>query len=213
MNDKKNNAHSYAMLFSCVFTVFVLLCVTALRFTPEAAARRAPSPTVPELLTESSTQSAVPLRPGDLFQRDAGVKNAGDRPFFVRVRVIPVVTAADGLTRLPASIGVSAGSTIRMEDPNNTHWRAGSDGYYYYLDQLNPGQSTGAEGLGRSLFSRLRLRGDLPAAYNNCTVEIALYCENADIRRWNYRNVWWGGVVPEDASLQGVDAVLALKTG
>ena len=72
----------------------------------------------------------VVILPGDVVNKVVTVENNGNQPMYLRVRLTPGVND-------PA---LSAQDCIRM-DINHTDWIA-RDGYYYYNQVLNPGETT-----------------------------------------------------------------------
>lgn len=147
-------------------------------------------------------EPSTPPDKGDSFAKAVGAVNVGDKPGLVRVMVLPVFIADDD-TLLPAKFGEQLSFTI-----DDTHWRYGGDGYYYYLHVLEPGQDTNS--LGRNLFSQVTLSDDLSYEYIDATLRIEVKCEAVDLKQDNYRVAWWGhAAVPGNSTLQGIDTILA----
>jgi len=142
-----------------------------------------------------------------LYTKRVGAQNVGDIPAFVRLLVLPVFKLEDGgpqPTLLPAVLGtepgpVPADANVIIEDFNLATWNGtawtggnwvdGGDGYYYYLNRLDPETSTDIDGLNENLFEHLRLVA-MPAGYENATLVIEVKCEALEVK--NYREGWWG---------------------
>ena len=74
----------------------------------------------------------VTIMPGDVVSKQVTVENTGNSPAFLRIKLTPGVND-DALTAVDC---------IQM-DINHTHWTE-QDGYYYYNEILQPGQTTPA---------------------------------------------------------------------
>lgn len=136
-----------------------------------------------------------------LYEKRVGAQNVGDVAAFVRLLVLPVFQNEDG-DLLPAVLGKQGdpGVNVIVTDFNlaewdvplsawkNGDWADGGDGYYYYLNRLNPGTST--EALNKDLFKHLRLVDPAPAGYENAQLIVEVKCEAVEVN--DYRDGWWG---------------------
>jgi len=141
-----------------------------------------------------------------LYTKQVGAQNVGDIPAFVRLLVLPVFKSADG-SLLPAVLGYLDDSTgapvppdanVIVTDFNLANWDGsewtggdwadGGDGYFYYLNRLDPGISTDAQG--KNLFNHLELAQPMPEGYENASLVIEVKCEALTVT--DYRNGWWG---------------------
>ena len=139
----------------------------------------------------------------NIVEKRVGTQNIGDLPAFVRIMVLPVFKASDG-SLLPAVLGQAGdpGVNVIVTDFNlatwNTttlqweggDWALGGDGYYYYLNRLDPDTSTDIGDLDKNLFNHLRLVMPTPAGYSNATLIIEVKCEAVEPK--HYREAWWG---------------------
>ena len=132
----------------------------------------------------------VPPLPGESFLKTVGAENMGKISGFVRMLVMPVMISADGETVLPATIGTAGTNTVIIEDMGNKWVYCQEDGYYYYLDKIDPGN------LSQNLFTELTLGDPLGDEYKNATLKIEVKCEAAGLD--NYRSGWW--YLADDAS-------------
>jgi hypothetical protein len=143
------------------------------------------------------TPPSAPVEPGKWVSKKVGATNTGDLSGFVRLLVLPTIVAADGITVLPARIGKEVDATL------NTSWLYGGDGYYYYLDELEPGQSA------PPLFEGVALAAGLDDRYKMASLTIEVKCEAVDTKQWNYRIGWWGSAAaPTNATHRLIDTVL-----
>jgi len=140
---------------------------------------------------------------GEDVVKRVGAQNVGELPAFVRVLVLPVFIAQDG-SLLPAMLGKAGdpGVNVIVTDFNlatwNTatnqweggDWALGGDGYYYYLNRLEPETSTDVADLDKNLFNQLQLVMPMPAGYGDATLVIEIKCEA--VEPLNYREAWWG---------------------
>lgn len=81
---------------------------------------------------EAYPSEPVVIMPGDVVSKQVMVENTGNSPAFLRVKLTPGVNDDK----------LSAADCIQM-DINHTHWTY-QDGYYYYNQILQPGQTTPA---------------------------------------------------------------------
>jgi len=148
------------------------------------------------------------VEPGQKIIKVADAKNTGDIPGFVRMLVLAEIVSADG-TLLEAIPGV----TFTFEELNVTDWSFGNtkmwadggDGYYYYLDKLDPGETTG-----QHLFGGVPLSAGLDPEYENAEIKIEIKVEASETIREKYRGGWWGdgGNPPVDPDLILIDNIL-----
>jgi predicted ribosomally synthesized peptide with SipW-like signal peptide len=148
------------------------------------------------------------VRPGQTVQKVVNVKNVGDEVGFVRLLVFVEIVASDGtvLEAIP-------GTTFTFDDLNTTDWTPGNtrlwangaDGYYYYLDKLDPAMTTT-----QPLFSSVTLAAGLSPEYENASMKIEVKVEASEISRSKYRDGWWknGDNVPSSQALARIDEVL-----
>ena len=139
--------------------------------------------------------SVSPAEPGATITKEAWVENSGDIPAFVRVMVLPTLVAMDGVTFLE--------TPIIYENLNTTDWKDGGDGYYYYLDVLEPGGAT------PPLFDAVAMDPDIGSAYPQAKLTVTLLCETVEIGKYHYRKAWW----PDNPGGVGLPASLALVDG
>lgn len=138
----------------------------------------------------------TPTNPGDVVEKTVGAKNNGSLPGFVRLMILPTIIAKDGKTPLAANIG----SEIFL-DIDTLNWKYGDDGYFYYLDVLNPGEEA------ESLFTKVILASDLGMEYTNSTLKIEVKCEAVGVRKWEYRESFWGSQSAPGGALKQIDDI------
>jgi hypothetical protein len=148
------------------------------------------------------------VRPGQTIQKIVNVKNVGDETGFVRLLILAEIIAADGtvLEAIPGTTFTFGGLNTTDWSPGNTRlWANGGDGYYYYLDKLDAGQTTT-----QPLFSSVTLAAGLPAAYQDASMKIEIKVEASEISRTKYRDGWWknGDNAPSSTALLRIDEVL-----
>lgn len=79
-------------------------------------------------------KDAVDVMPGQTVDKIVTVQNTGDNPSYIRVSVTKAIELAAGMSGNP-----DAG--LLSLDFDTTHWTL-QDGYYYYNEVLEPGQTT-----------------------------------------------------------------------
>jgi len=168
------------------------------------------------------------------IEKRVGAQNVGDLPAFVRLLVLPVFKSEEGHL-MPAVLGrpgenpgdppVPEDANVIVKDfnlaawnPSTTDWEGGDwadggDGYYYYLNRLDPETSTDA--LGTNLFETLELVRPMPPGYENATLVIEVKSEAVELK--NYREAWWGligNAAPAalDVIIQRIDGKLLSET-
>ena len=143
-------------------------------------------------------------RRGALISNQSDVENTGDIPVFVRVMAFPTLVAADGLTLLEMQLGDQLQlSTMGAPGALGARWADGGDGYYYYLDLLAPGETTGDP-----LFDEVKLSADIAGTQTGAKLNLALVVESVDGTDDFYRGAWWGGAIPAGGPLKDVDDAL-----
>lgn len=98
------------------------------------------------------------VMPGAEVSKIAQVKNTGSNPAWVRVEVDKAIVLAEGVDGEPDA-------ELVVLDYNTGNWTE-SEGYYYYNDALEPGETT------EPLFTTVTFSGDMDNLYKDSTVEI-----------------------------------------
>ena len=138
------------------------------------------------------------LAGGDTVTKTNWVKNDGDIPSFVRVKVFPVLTAPDGATHLEAQFG----KQLHYVNLNTANWKDGGDGCFYYMGRLAPGAST------QPLFEQVRLDQSI-VTDTSAVLNVTLIAETVETGPWHYREAWWGsGAEINSGPLGEVDQAL-----
>ena len=132
------------------------------------------------------------LAGGDTVPKTIRVKNDGDIPSFVRVKVFPVLIAPDGATHLEAQFG----KQLHYVGLNTANWKDGGDGCFYYTGRLAPGAST------QPLFEKVRLGQDI-VTDSDAVLTVTIIVETVETRKWHYRQAWWGSSVEINSGLLG----------
>ncbi len=145
------------------------------------------------------------VSPGQSVAKRVGAVNVSDTPAFVRLMVQPSIVSADG-----QPLEAIAGKQLTYVGLNTTQWVYGNDGYYYYLNVLDPqGNATATS---PDLFTAVRLASDLDDTYRGATLNVVVKTEAVDTVKWHYRSSWWRSEsAPSQAPLSSIDAVLAAK--
>ena len=133
--------------------------------------------------------------PGQKVEKAVRAENNGDLPGFVRLLALTEIISKDG-TPLPADPSV-----IKFEDVNEEQWLF-VDGWWYYLDVLEPGEKT------PSIFSGVTFAGPLPDEYKNAGMKIEVKLEAVDIYQWSYREGWWSSGAAPAAPFDEIDNIL-----
>ena len=139
-------------------------------------------------------------------RKEVRIENVGTIKQFIRVMVLPEVKGTitgdpDHHQLLP----LVAGNQIEYGEMSNK-WADGGDGYYYYLEAVNPRRETDY------LFTSVTLADNLADRYHNAEFSIYLKVEAINCAEFAYRNAWWQGNTPSgngnplvaiDSSLSG----------
>lgn len=96
------------------------------------------------LLVQESAKTEE-LYPGDTVKQSVNVKNTGTLDMLVRLKVEKGWNGPADQSQIPAdsldSLNPDTDEVIKIKF-NDQKWMAGSDGYFYYLGILKPGEST-----------------------------------------------------------------------
>ncbi|MTD37498.1 hypothetical protein GIX45_02395 [Erwinia sp. CPCC 100877] len=150
---------------------------------------------ISEVFSEPTT-----IRPNETIEKKVTVTNTGTLNQFVRVMLHPEIRLNNRL--LPAKIGDEI-----VLDVNENNWRLGEDGYYYYLNVVEPDTVKVAD----TLFTQVKLRKELDLEYHEATFNLLIKVEAINCTKDGYRKAWWQGNVPNNGSLQQIDQQLADK--
>lgn len=148
-------------------------------------------------------RSVDEIEKGERVDKEVKIENTGTIKQFIRVMVLPEVKGTitgdpDHQQLLP----LVAGTQIVYNDMSNK-WAAGGDGYYYYLEAVNPKQETDY------LFESVTLADDLADRYHNADFSIYLKVEAINCAEFAYRDAWWQGNTPGDGDpLKTIDEAL-----
>ena len=129
-----------------------------------------------------------PANPWKPDNKQVSAVNTGEKDAFVRIMVLPVIM--NGSTPLQARIGEEIKITFldiynSVSNPTGK-WIDGNDGYYYYLDVLEPEETAQPY-----LFKKVELKSGLPTEYDDATLKIEVKMEAVGIDAYNYRKAWW----------------------
>lgn len=142
---------------------------------------------------------------GSIVPKEVSAKNTGTKLVFVRILVLPVITAT-GLEDNDRVIEAVIGKNLELDGFDSSKWIDGGDGYFYYLDVLEPGET-----IQPSLFTGIRLTEPLSPEYGYATLDIQVKTEAIEISPYLYRDAWWEGTVPSAGALSIVDQTLSGK--
>ena len=99
------------------------------------------------------------VMPGTDATKIAEVKNTGENPAWVRVKLEKSITLKEG---------GEADLSLLALDIDTDKWTAGGDGYYYYKDILQPGETTAP------LFTKVTFDKTMGNEYQNAKAEITV---------------------------------------
>lgn len=145
-------------------------------------------------IDEDFLEPVVPIEPGNSVEKAVRAENTGDLPGFVRLLVLTEIISADGVP-LPADTSV-----VTFNDVNTSEWLY-VNGWWYYLDVLEPGDVT------PNIFSGVTFAPSMPDEYQNAGMKIEVKLEAVDIYQWNYRAGWWPQYPSSSAPPAPFDAV------
>ncbi len=142
------------------------------------------------------------IKPGEELEKKVRIINTGTIKQFIRVMLQPEISKkVNNVDRIfPAEIG----NELEL-DLDLAHWKAGGDGYYYYLDALKPKKATSY------LFTKVKVKNNLGKEYDQGKVTLLVKVETSNTAEYVYRDAWWQGVTPTSGSLQVIDSHLKSK--
>lgn len=147
----------------CILSVLVLmLCVTvtatsAYYVRRDTAVNVVTAGNIRIALRGGKVGKILPVVPGAVVKQSPRVENTGDHPAFVRIHVERGLRSDIG--------GESAG--LMELDFDTTHWIY-RDGYYYYSDVLEPGETT------QPLYHSLRFSPKIDNRWEGSTAKLNL---------------------------------------
>ncbi|EOI05052.1 alternate signal-mediated exported protein [Enterococcus moraviensis ATCC BAA-383] len=153
--------------------------------------------TIEEIFTETTT-----ILPDKPVEKSVSVTNTGTVDQFVRVMLQPEISVGNDEDKrvFPSKIGEEM-----LLDLNDTDWKLGEDGYYYYLKVLKSGKSNRTE----TLFTQVKLKNGLGQEYDKAVASLLVKVEAIGCVKYTYRDAWWQGAIPTDGQLQLIDNQLA----
>lgn len=98
----------------------------------------------------------VYVSPGSIISKKVSVKNIGENPFWLRVKLKNAVDNSD------------LSADVLELDINSTDWIDGKDGYYYYNRILQPEEET------EKLFTQVKVVGSADNNYLGKTVKLTV---------------------------------------
>lgn len=105
---------------------------------------------------ENFPEEGVTVLPGAVVSKKVSVQNTGGHPFWLRVR-------------LNNGINDEVLSPDVMEfDLNLDDWIDGGDGFYYYKDEVQPGEET------EKLFTEVKIAGNVNNSYMGKTLKLTV---------------------------------------
>lgn len=140
---------------------------------------------------------------GDKIPKKVSAKNNRNTAGFVRLMVHPKIEkkTPNGIELLPAEIG----KQVTLLEGATKEWRAGGDGYFYYVKKVNPGEET------LPLFKAVKLTvsDEEQEKYKGSRLSILVKTEASVIPTEDYRLSWWGSKEsPSSDSLKEIDKLL-----
>jgi predicted ribosomally synthesized peptide with SipW-like signal peptide len=154
---------------------------------------------ISEVFSEPTT-----IMPDELIEKRVKITNTGTLNQFVRVMLHPEIRLEkEGTTRL---LSAKIGDEVLL-DIDEDKWKLGEDGYYYYLNVVEPGTAKTTD----ALFTQVKLKRELGLEYHMATFNLLIKIEAVNCAKDNYRKAWWQGSTPNSGALQKVDQQLAQK--
>lgn len=191
-----------AVGLSILFTVAAINAFGASK-SSDIANNRLRVPTLEGKITEKFEEKSE-IKIGETREKDIKITHTekkGNAPLFVRVMVMPLLTSDEGVL-LPMAIGEEL--TVDL----GADWKDGGDGYYYYLNKLEPEQATS------SLFTKVTVNNALGDDYLGAKLSIQVKSETVTTLHYEYRNAWWAGKAQTEAPLKAIDEVFeSLRIG
>ena len=98
----------------------------------------------------------VYVKPGGIISKKVSVKNIGENPFWLRIKLKNAVDNSD------------LSADVLELDINNTDWIDGNNGYYYYNRILNSDEET------EKLFTQVKVAGSADNSYIGKNVKLTV---------------------------------------
>lgn len=140
------------------------------------------------------------------IEKNVTIKNMGTMNQFVRVMVLPEVKADVSGDSHKQVLPLVVGTDLILEGMDTDEWKAGGDGYYYYVKEaLEPKSSSS------SLFQSIKLSNNLSDNYHEATFALTVKVETINCNEAAYQQAWWQGYVPTQQPLQSINDALKTK--
>ena len=120
-------------------------------------------------LTQDYADKKDGVMPGMTIEKYAVVTNNGTGDAWVRIKLTPVITLADGTAVPEADARKLVIPTIGSD------WTQGQDGYYYYSKKLAPGETTTAS------LEKVTFAGDMGNDYQRATAVITVEAQAVQV--------------------------------
>lgn len=167
MSRKKKTKMAAAVFGICVLTAIGVIAGTSAYLTDNAEVVNEIWAGWNETKTEEEFPTPTPVSPGETVIKKVQIRNTGKVPCYIRVALI-----------------VSEG-TVTLEGLDTESWVDGQDGYYYWQNVVQPGESTG------ELFTGVRVDHQTESE----TVTVTVYEESVQavcgsVPYKDYREAW-----------------------
>ena len=105
-----------------------------------------------------SAENEFAVHPGVEISKTVQVKNVGNNPAWIRISVEKVIHLSEGINEIPDVDLIGF-------DIDTEHWTL-KDGYYYYTEALEPGQTTSP------LFTKIQFSAQMGNIYQKSTANV-----------------------------------------
>lgn len=127
-----------------------------------------------------------------LISQQVTAQNISGNPCYVRLKIVPAIINENG-EKMDAEIG----KQLILSDLNTIDWMDGGDGYFYYCEILQPGETAA------QLYSQVAFSKTIDNTYAGVSVKIEANAEAVQAIGQSYR-IWWEQV-PESGNLKEID--------
>lgn len=141
---------------------------------------------------------------GETINKEVRFKNTGTINQFVRVMIQPEIIGETIGGADDQVLSTKIGEDLLL-DIQTLSWQDGKDGYYYYLQELKPGE------VSKELFTTVKLSPSLDDKYLTAKFNIMIKVEVSNCAPFAYRDAWWEGVTPTSGARKIIDDTLKVR--
>lgn len=119
------------------------------------------------------------------YKKEVTIKNKTNGTMFVRVMILPTLETPGPISKVQS---IRLGTELLITGMDS-EWVDGEDGYYYYMDKIEEGDSS------EFLMTDITLTSHSVTGLNE-ELTIVLKVESTNNAKYSYRDAWWNNHIP-----------------